>query len=508
MMKRTWSTLGAAAALSLGLMAGTALAQDAKTEKAKISLVLVNDIDQMSDAKGRGGYAKYAAVVAAERAKNPNTLAIHAGDTISPCLLCGLDQGVHMIDILNTVKPDIFVPGNHEFDFGKKQFLDRMAEAKFPVLAANIRMPDGSQVPNTADTKMVEMAGLKIGFVGAVTEDTIQIASPEDIKFQPAKDVTIAKAKELKAAGADLTVAVVHTPVDVDFALMQARAADVILTGHDHDLRVVYDGRTAMVESSSQGTYVTVVRLDVTIVTDKDNKRTVTWRPDFETVDSATVTADPVVLAKIKEYEAVLDKELNVEIGKTATALDSRRASVRGMETAIGNLFADALRASTGADVAIMNGGGIRANKEYPAGATLTRRDILSELPFGNSSVMVELSGADLKAALENGFSQVTEGGGRFPQLSGAKVVVDKAAPAGSRIVSLEVGGAPLDPAKKYKVAANEFLLAGGDGYTALGKGKVLIGKVDGKLLANEVMSYIRQACTVSPTVEGRIVYK
>jgi 2',3'-cyclic-nucleotide 2'-phosphodiesterase (5'-nucleotidase family) len=86
--------------------------------------------------------------------------------------------------------------------------------------------------------------------------------------------------------------------------------------------------------------------------------------------------------------------------------------------------------------------------------------------------------------------------------------VVDKAAPVGSRIVSLEVGGAPLDPAKKYKVAANEFLLSGGDGYTALGKGKVLIGKVDGKLLANEVMSFVRKAGTVEPKVEGRIVYK
>lgn len=493
------------------LYAGAALAQTAApaatSTDVKLSFVLVNDIDQMNAIKGRGGMAKYAAVVAAERAKNPNTLAVHAGDTISPCLLCGLDQGAHVIDILNLVKPDVFVPGNHEFDFGKAAFLKRMSEAKFPVLTANVTMPDGSAIANIAATKVVELGGLKIGFVGATTEETIAASSPEDMKFAPMADTAIAKAKDLRKAGADLVVSVVHGPRSDDFKIADSRAADLILAGHDHDLRLVYDGRVAMVESSSQGDYVTVIRLDVNVKTEGD-KKTVTWRPNFEVVDSQTVTPEPAVQAKVAEYEAVLDKELAVELGKTAVALDSRRATVRGQEAAIGNLIADAIKASTGADVAIMNGGGIRANKEYAPGTAITRRDILAELPFGNATAMAAISGKDLKAALENGVSQLADGGGRFPQVAGIKMVVDTKAPVGARVQSVEVNGAPLDEAKTYKVATNDFMLKGGDGYTQFRNGKTLIGAIDGKLLANEVMVHVRRLGTVEAKVEGRIVLK
>ena len=111
----------------------------------------------------------------------------------------------------------------------------------------------------------------------------------------------------------------------------------------------------------------------------------------------------------MKAYIDKLDAELKVEIGTTETPLDSRRATVRGQETAIGNLIADAMREAVDADIAITNGGGIRADKEYPAGTMLTRGDILAELPFGNVTVKLELTGEQILAALENGFSQVEE---------------------------------------------------------------------------------------------------
>jgi len=158
--------------------------------------------------------------------------------------------------------------------------------------------------------------------------------------------------------------------------------------------------------------------------------------------------------------------------------------------------------------VAITNGGGIRAGRRYPAGASLTRRDILSELPFGNTTVMVELSGANLRAALENGFSQLPDRAGRFPQISGMRVEVDNRAPPGSRVVAVRIGGEPLDPDRAYRIGSNNFLLSGNDGYTALTRGRVLIGATDGKLLANEVMAYVRRAGSVDAKIEGRIVIR
>jgi 5'-nucleotidase/UDP-sugar diphosphatase len=199
---------------------------------------------------------------------------------------------------------------------------------------------------------------------------------------------------------------------------------------------------------------------------------------------------------------------LDVPIGTTAVELDSRNATVRTGEAAIGNLLADAMRITAGADAAILNGGGIRAGKVYPAGTSLTRRDVLAELPFGNRVVTVEISGAGLRQALENGLAQMPDAGGRFPQVSGIKLEADLRRPAGSRITALQVAGAPIDPARIYKVATNDFIARGGDGYVTFRDAKQLLAPQDSPLLANQVMAYVRQIGTVRTGVEGRIVLR
>jgi 2',3'-cyclic-nucleotide 2'-phosphodiesterase (5'-nucleotidase family) len=247
--------------------------------------------------------------------------------------------------------------------------------------------------------------------------------------------------------------------------------------------------------------------LNVT-VTEKDGKRKVTWEPIFRFIDTATVTPDPATQAKVEQFKKELSKELDVPVGKTAVPLDSRRNMVRTQETAMGDLIADSLKEATGADMAIINGGGIRGDKEYAAGTELTRKDILTELPFGNKTVMVALTGKQVLAALENGFSQIEDGAGRFPQVSGLKIEADPKAPKGKRVLSVMVDGKALDPAATYKVATNDYMLGGGDGYTAFTGGKVLIDANNGKLMANDVMAHIRKLGTVDIKTEGRIVLK
>ncbi|MGL5138500.1 MAG: 5'-nucleotidase C-terminal domain-containing protein, partial [Beijerinckiaceae bacterium] len=147
-------------------------------------------------------------------------------------------------------------------------------------------------------------------------------------------------------------------------------------------------------------------------------------------------------------------------------------------------------------------------NKQYPAGAKITRRDMLTEMPFGNATALVEITGKDIKDALENGVSQIDNRAGRFPQVSGMSFTIDPKAAVGSRISDVKVGGKDIDMAAKYKVATNDFMLGGGDGYSALGRGRTLIGKTDGKLMASVVMTHIRQQGSVLAKVEGRIVIK
>ncbi len=155
--------LGLAAILASGI---------AGAESTRVTFVLVNDIylasdRMMADGGRRGGFARLAAVVKAERAKGGHVVFAHAGDTISPSLISGLDHGAHIIALSNMIPPDIFVPGNHEFDFGKATFLQRMAEARFPLYGANLRGPDGQPLANFKDRAIASFDGVRIGLTGA-----------------------------------------------------------------------------------------------------------------------------------------------------------------------------------------------------------------------------------------------------------------------------------------------------------------------------------------------------
>jgi 2',3'-cyclic-nucleotide 2'-phosphodiesterase (5'-nucleotidase family) len=494
------------------ILAVAFVAMAARAETVKVTFVLVNDIyqmnaQQMPDGKSRGGFARLAAVVKAERAKGGHVVFAHAGDTLSPSLLSGLDRGEHIIALTNMVAPDIFVPGNHEFDFGKEIFLKRMGEAKFPIYAANLRDAGGRPLPGFKDRAILTFEGVRIGIVGATADDSPVKSRPGDLKFAPILGAVTSEAAALRKDGADFVVAVVHANRATDMGLVASRAADLILSGDDHDLFVNYDGRTAIAESSFDARYVTAIDIAIS-VTLHDGRREVTWWPQFRVIDTATVEPDAAVAAAVNDFEQTLSKEFDVAIATTAVELDSRLAVVRAREAAIGNLFADAIRAATGAEAAVINGGGIRAEKIYPPGSPITRRDILTELAFGNRVAVIEIGGSALRAALENGLSRLPQPSGRFPQMSGMTIVADLSRPAGQRIVAAKVGGKPLDPKRTYRIATNDFLAGGGDDYAAFRDAKQRARDYDAPLMANEVMSYLRKLGTVRTGVEGRIVLK
>lgn len=498
------------------LAALASLPRLARAQTARITFVLVNDIylmneEEGADGKKRGGFPRLAAIVKAEREKAATSggrvIFAHAGDTLSPSLMSGIDRGYHIIQLLNMIPPDIFVPGNHEFDFGKDVFLQRMKEAKFPLFAANMRNGDGSVLPGFKDRSIVDIDGVRIGLTGQVLTETPQVSNSGDVRFSPLVASVREQTKALRSEGADFTVAVVHAPRNQDVELFTSRAADLILTGHDHDLFLDYDGRSAIVESSHDAHYVTMIDLTIRVGM-SEGRRVTSWHPKFRVVDTADVEPDPQVLAVVHGYEAELAKGLDVQIASTAVQLDSRTATVRTGEAAIGNLFADAIRATTESDVALTNGGGIRGEKVYAPGSAITRRDVLAEFPFGNHVAVLDISGKALRAALENGISRMPDSAGRFPQISGMSFEADLSKPAGQRVLSVRVGNAPLDESKMYKLVTNDFLARGSDGYTMFRDAKSLLPYSDGPLMANEVMVYLKKIGTVKTGVEGRIVFK
>ena len=400
--------LGLGAGLSVTMLTAATRKRRPPLANVTFSLLLVNDIYKMSDDKGRGGFAKLAAVVKAERRRGVPMLFCHAGDTFSPSLMSGFDQGAHIIELTNLIKPDVFVPGNHEFDFGKDVYLKRMGEANFPFFARQYapggRLADpGHEGRGNLRPRADQDRRLRPRAHGNARH---VVARRHQVRLRDRRR-SKAQAADLRKQGADLVVAVAHTDRDMDYAIVRSRLVDVLLSGHDHDLAIGYDGKTVMVgvERGRQFRHRDRFRrhrhgrgqgpqggLGAELPCPRFDRR----------------RADPEVLAVVKRYEDELSKELDVEIGTTeerARQPRRPRCAPRRPPSATSSPTPSGIRPA--ADMAITNGGGIRANKQYPAGTKLTRRDILSELPFGNSTSLVEMTGADIRAALENGVSQI-----------------------------------------------------------------------------------------------------
>ncbi|MEM9778791.1 MAG: 5'-nucleotidase C-terminal domain-containing protein [Pseudomonadota bacterium] len=479
------------------LVAASATAQDTLT------IVHVNDLDRMEGDGDAGGVARLATVIADVRAQGGTVVATSAGDSISPSLLSSFDEGAHMITLLNMVGLDAMALGNHEFDFGPDVTRTRIAEADFTVLSNNALEPDGTLVDGVTENMMIEVGDHMVGIFGLTTDGTAVKSSPGDITFGDPVEVAATTAAALREAGADVVVALAHTDRPEDEQLYAAGDVDVILSGDDHDLAVWYNGNTALVESASQASLVTVVTLDIETVEGR-NGPAVEWRPAFEVIDTADVAADPTVAAEVETFEAFLSAELDIEIGETPVLLDTRRTTVRATESAFGNLTVDAMRAETGADVAITNGGGIRGDTQYEAGTVITRRDVLTELPFGNKTVLLEVSGASIVAALENGVSAIEDGGGRYPHVSGMTFSFDATKPAGERVVEVMVGGAEVDVSATYLLATNDFMGAGGDGYAMFAGQPSIIEENAAELMAAQVMRAFETGSAV-PVLDGRV---
>lgn len=490
--------------LIAAVLGTTSLATPLSAETIKLTLLGVGDVYNFEEEDGRGGFARLNAVARAERAANPNTLYVFNGDMLSPSLASGFDMGQNTIDFTNLVPFDIAVPGNHEFDFGPENFAQKMAASNYPWAAINLTNGDGTPIEGLGGVMIKEVAGLKVALIPVAQDTSPEVSSTGSLKFGPTVDMGIEAAKQAREDGADIIVGVVQTNMENDRALIASHAFDVILSGDDHSYATAYDGITAYVETSIDAQLLTPIDLMVE-VGEKDGERTISWTPAFRFIDTVTVTPDPETQAMVDALKATMDATLDQEIGTLETGLDSRRNMVRATEATMGNLIADALRVQTGSDIGLMNSGGIRGDKTYDAGAKLTRRDILTELPFGNLTVVTELPGTQVLLALENAVSQVEKGAGRFAQVSGLTFAYDASAEPGARVSEVMVADAQLEADKIYTVATNDYILGGGDGFAALGGGRVVTETATGNLVATDVMNYVEKLGTVAVSLDGRI---
>jgi 2',3'-cyclic-nucleotide 2'-phosphodiesterase (5'-nucleotidase family) len=457
----------------------------------------------------RGGAAYLAAKAEALRNERP-TLLVSAGDMIQGNNWANLFQGESVIEFMNAMKFDAMALGNHEFDFGQQVLRKRIAEARFPVLGANV---EGLGMLKPFVIR--EVGGVKVALIGVVTEDTPVTTHPGNVaglKFEPPAQTVRKYVAELRPH-ADIIVVLSHIGYSADRLLAeQVEGIDVIIGGHSHTRleQPVTVGRTVIVQAWEHGKALGL--LDLTV---KEGKIAAA-SGHLEEIMPVPGTADRQILAIVEKYRQKVDAVLDEKVGETLVDLDGE--SVRRKETNLGDLITDVMRQVSGAEVAIINGGDIRTSIRK---GEILLKNIYAVLPFNDYVVAIRLTGRQIREALEHGVGAIEEGSGRFPQVSGLSFTYSRSATNGSRVKDILIGGAPLIPEKEYTVATNDFLAAGGDGYRVFGdairssadfsdiggtlKGEKLFYSDPGKWLKDVVAGHIREKRTIAPAAGGRI---
>lgn len=471
-----------------------------------------------------GGAARLITAIAQQRKKleGQNVLLLSAGDNFQGSLFYTTYKGKTEGEFLNQMKFDALAVGNHEFDDGEAALAPFLDMIKFPVLGANVKANAQSKLGDRVKPSVViEVGGQKIGVVGAVTNDTPELASPgPNVTIEDDVKLITSEVERLKGEGVNKIIAVTHIGYKRERdVIAKIPGVDVVVGGHSHSLLSNTDpkaeGPYPTMVDNPDGYKVPVVQAasyskylgEFKVVFD-DNGVVKQASGDPIYLDKS-ITPDPAVLARIKEFGAPIEALKNQEVAETTKAIDGSRENCRTRECEMGNLVSDAVLdrvKDQGVEIVITNGGGLRASIDQ---GTVTMGEVLNVLPFQNTVATFQISGKDLVAGLENGLSQIEDGAGRFPQVAGLKYSFDKSATANAgRVKSVEVmqggGWTPINPDKDYLVATNNYVRQGGDGY------KVFADKAKnaydyGPGLEQVVADYLGAHRPYTPKLEGRI---
>lgn len=483
-----------------------AIALQAKT--VNFTILTFNDVYEIvPDSFGRGGFAEMQTLLLQERARAKHHITTVNGDFLSPCVLSFFDKGAHRIDLFNHMDIDIVALGNHEFDFGPDEVLKRIEESNFPWLAANAIGTNGIPFTGEKQKIILDVEGVKVGIFGLITVETPELSSTEQkVCFSPLVYTAKKIVQELREEGADVIIALTHLFMGEDKQLSEeVPEIDVILGGHDHDPITWYNDKT-FIHKSGQNAYY-LARVDLTIEKNETNGKVMVF-PSWQLILNKDTPQDPVLGERVAELQKVFHAITSEPLGVLQMSCDTLYSNVRSKESEFANLVTDALLEYCNADMSIISGGIIRGNRFYEPGYFLTLRDLLVELPFGNSNVLIEIPGRAVMAALENGVSQVEGKAGRFPQVSGLSFTYDINQPPGQRIQDVYVKGVPLDLDRIYRVATVDYMFNGGDGYSSLKSGKVLLSPLKKISLVNTLAAYIKQMPSVYQPLEDRITVK
>ncbi len=467
-----------------------------------------------TEGKCFGGSARLQTAIEEARSRTNNAILVDGGDQFQGTLFYTYYKGKLAAEMMNQMGYDAMTVGNHEFDDGPEVLRGFMDAVNFPVLMSNA---DVSGEPLLADklakSTVIERGGEKLGLIGLTPQDTDELASPGDnIVFTDPVGAVQGEVDKLTEMGVNKIIVLSHSGYGVDQKVAAGTTGvDIIVGGHTNTLLSNSNeraegpyptmvGSTAIVSAYAYGKFLG--ELNVTF----DDEGNITEAKGEPLIMDGGVHEHEATKARIAEAAAPLEEIRQRVVANTAEAIDGERGSCRAMECAMGNIIADAMLdrvKDQGIEIAIQNGGGIRASIDA---GDVTMGEVLTVLPFQNTLSTFQVSGETIVAALENGVSQHEEGAGRFPQVAGMTYAFDVSKEPGSRVSDVMVGGAPIDPAKMYGVVSNNYVRNGGDGYKMFRDAQNAYDY--GPDLADVTAEYMAKMGPVKPMLDGRIMQK
>ncbi len=456
-----------------------------------------------------GGYARIKAYKESLEAQGRRVVILSSGDVFQGTLFFRFFRGMPDIDFMNRTGYTAMTVGNHEFDAGQDGMAEAFAQAKFPILSANLSFthPKLSQLvkPSIIIPVDTPQGTLKIGLIGLTTESLFQECALSVLSGVQVKNAREAAQKEifrLKLDGADLIFLVTHLGWNHDVELLEA-LPDVagVLGGHTHlfvDPPLVREGLQGpqFISQPGEGGQV-VSRIDIEFSRDKGRSGLrITGAGLIPMASSLPLAPDIQTLAE-KLWKQVEEK-VTARLGTTTVKLDGEKPNVRSRETNLGDVVADCMQAAVPSDLALINGGGIRNSINGPA---ITIADCLNVLPFDNNLYKLSLSGSSLKKVfkqVQKELSTTPQFGGFLQVSKGLRVVYH------SQGADLKLNGLDIADDATYQVVTNSFLALGGNGLTAFTEATA--SEATAILDVDALMKYVQQTGTLSQLVEGRII--
>lgn len=474
----------------------------AQENKCQLTLIYASRMANIMDYSDKGGLPALAKLVNEAKAEKNKVILIHGGNALWPSPISAYDKGVHMVGLLNDLEPDLMAVGRRDFIFNEDELSLRGKSSIFPLITSNMKDEKNNPPLGVQETEDLYVDKHTLSFINLTSPKVASSYLQDRFRSTGTFNIVSELAQKKRKDGADLIIVLADFIPDNPEKVLKESLADIILINEFGESSFWEDGEKQLV---IQGHEKDIIIFDLEIYDVLNPKESNFLVKNKKIIDISDLDGDVFMKDEVKTYKKSLKAMLEIPVGSLKYPFNTYRNALRTEENIFANLVADALRDYHKSDIAFINSGAIRGNREYPANYQITRSTIHTEMPIPDELMLLKLSGKELKEILEHSVSRVEYFHGGFLQVSGMSYAYSPSAPVGDRVKDVEIGGKKLDPHSDYLISVPSFLGNGGDGFKIMAEAQRLSPNVPTQAISELVQAYIVKNSPVETKLEGRI---